>query len=73
MQNDIDGIKVLIDQTDRPRIKQNLETQQRKFEQELTHLQDKLQKQQQQTTAPTEEKTGSTSSYTKDISVYGRI
>ncbi|CAF3380110.1 unnamed protein product [Rotaria sp. Silwood2] len=80
---DIDEIKRLIDQTTRPRIKQNLELQQRKSEKELIQLQEKLQKQQQQqlqqqqAAAQAEQKATSDSalptasrSYTKDISVY---
>ncbi|CAM2725711.1 unnamed protein product [Rotaria socialis] len=74
---DIDEIKHVIDQITRPRIKQNLELQQRKFEKELIQLQEKLQKQQQQAASQAAEKAASASavptvtrSYTKDISVY---
>jgi len=69
----------VIDYTTRPRIKQNLELQQRKFEKELIQLQEKQQKEQQQAAAQAQEKATSTSalpaasgSHTKDISVYGR-
>ncbi len=68
----------MIDYTTRPRIKQNLELQQRKFEKELIQLQEKQQLQ-QQAAAQAEEKASSASalpaasrSHTKDISVYGR-
>ncbi|CAF0849738.1 unnamed protein product [Rotaria sp. Silwood1] len=80
---DIHELKRVIDYTTRPRIKENLELQQRKFEKELVQLQEKLQKQQQQqqeqqqVAAQAEEKSVSASaqstatrSYTKDISVY---
>ncbi|CAF4108875.1 unnamed protein product [Adineta steineri] len=70
---DIDEVKRLIDQTNRPRIKQNLELQQQKFEKELIQLQEKLQKQQQQATdeaASNITASARTQLYTKDISVY---
>ncbi|CAF1095556.1 unnamed protein product [Rotaria sordida] len=73
---DIDEIKRVIDYTTRPRIKQNLELQQRKFEKELSQLQEKLQKQQQAAAEAAERAARAstiptaTQSYTKDISVY---
>jgi hypothetical protein len=70
----------VIDYTTRPRIKQHLELQQRKFEKELSQLQEKQQKEQQQAAAQAEEKAANASApstasrpHTKDISVYGRI
>lgn len=75
----MEEIKRAIDDTNRPRIKQNLELQKRKFEKELQQLQEK-QQQEQKAAAEAEEKAAnasalSTSSrpHTKDITVYGKI
>ncbi|CAF1380311.1 unnamed protein product [Adineta ricciae] len=75
VNDDVEELKRLINETSRSRIKQLLEVQQQKLEKELGQLKEKLQKEQQQATVQAAEKTAntlpiSTHSYTKDITVY---
>jgi hypothetical protein len=68
-----------VDQSSRPRVKQFLEVQQRRFETELITIKEKQEK---EAAAATEKKatatvssstTTATRSYTKEISLYGKI
>ncbi|UJR17746.1 hypothetical protein I4U23_004644 [Adineta vaga] len=75
VSTDIDELKRLIEQTTQPRIIQMLGVHQQKLEKELTQLQEKLQKQQQQAAVKAAEQKSNTlpnptHSYTKDITVY---
>ncbi len=76
---DIDDIKSLVDQSNRPRVKQYLELQQRRFETELITLKEKTAAATTATaTATTEKKPTATvpsttnRSYTKEITLYGK-
>ncbi len=74
---DIDEIKSLVDQSNRPRVKQYLELQQRRLETELITLKEKTAAA-TTATAATEKKPTATvpsttnRSYTKEITLYGK-
>lgn len=73
---DINEVKRLIDSTDRPRIKQNLELQRQKFEKELSQLEEKQKKakeEEEQQKATTTTTTTPSRIQSKDITVYGMI
>ena len=66
----------MVEQSIRPRVKQSLELQQRRFETELITLKEKQEKATAAASAATEKKPTATAtatrSYTKEITLYGR-
>jgi hypothetical protein len=74
LNSDIDEIKLLFGQSNRPRVKQFLEVQQRRFETELVTLKEKQEKNAASTTEKKPVAAASLPagrSYTKEITLYG--